>query len=352
MSKKHFSALLLVTVVVAVLVLLVPGKTSKESSFQKHLLLPGLAALVNEIDYVQVSGAGGETIATLNRREGKWLVAESFDYLANWPVLRQLLSDLAVAEVVEGKTSNPKFYSRLGVQDMASPEASGVQIGFARETGVSSVIVGNKAQGREGQYVRLSGAGQSLLIDRVLNVPGDMQQWLGREIIDIQEGELVEVSIRHPDNEQILLLKVSADDTDFELQKIPEGREILSHWTVNSIAGGLVSLTLDAVVPESEIDWTDAVQIRFLAADGLRVSAQLVSAQEQFWISLRASADQAADFGESTNADPESEGVPGLTERLRRINDRVSAWAYAIPRHKAEVMTKRMDDLLNPLEAE
>ena len=59
MSKKHFSTLLLVTVVVAVLVLLVPGKTAKQSAFQKHRLLPGLATLVNDIEYVRLTGAGG-----------------------------------------------------------------------------------------------------------------------------------------------------------------------------------------------------------------------------------------------------------------------------------------------------
>ncbi|MEE8340078.1 MAG: hypothetical protein V3R56_08020, partial [Xanthomonadales bacterium] len=95
MSKKHFSGLLLVTTVVAVLVLLVPGKTAKESAFHKHPLLPGLAALVNDIEYVRLTGAGGKIIATLNRRDGQWLVAESSDYRADWTVLRQLLSDLA-----------------------------------------------------------------------------------------------------------------------------------------------------------------------------------------------------------------------------------------------------------------
>jgi hypothetical protein len=47
MSKKHFSSLLLVTAVVAVLIMLMPGKTSKESTFQKPRLLPDLAEQVN-----------------------------------------------------------------------------------------------------------------------------------------------------------------------------------------------------------------------------------------------------------------------------------------------------------------
>jgi len=352
MSKKHFSGLLLVTIVVAVLVLLVPGKTAKESAFQKPPLLPGLATLVNDIDYVQLTGAGGKIIATLNRHDGKWLVAESSDYRADWTVLRQLLSDLAAAEVIEGKTSNPEFYTRLGVEDVDGPDAAGILIGFAEETGLPSLIVGNEAQGRVGQYVRLSGSDQSALIGRVLSVPGDMQQWLVREIIDIQEGELVEISVTHPDGEQVLLQKVSADDADFQLQKIPKGREVKSNWTVNSIGGGLASLQLDAVVPASTIDWSDAMKVSFLTADGLQVSAQLATVEDQHWIGLSAGAYPEAGSGEPTDAGMEADAMPELTARVKQINERVSGWAYAIPQYKAEVLTKRMDDLLKSLETD
>jgi hypothetical protein len=352
MSKKHFSTLLLVTAVVAVLVLLMPGKTAKESAFQKHRLLPGPATLVNDIDYVRLTGAGGVTIATLNRRGGKWLVAESSDYRADWTVLRQLLSDLAAAEVIEGKTSNPELYTRLGVEDVDGPDAGGVLIEFAEETSLPSLIIGNKAQGREGQYVRLSGSGQSVLIDRELTVPGDMQQWLDREIIDIQEGELVEISVIHPDGEQILLRKVSADDTDFDLQGIAEGREVKSSWTVNSIGGGLASLRLDAVVPASDIDWTDAVKIKVLTADGLQVLAQLASGQDQQWISLSASAYQPVGSGGSIAPATEPLVSSELADRVKQINERVTGWAYRIPQHNAGLLTKRMDDLLMPLETD
>lgn len=352
MSKKHFSTLLLVTIVVALLVLLVPGKTSKQSVFQKHRLLPGLAKQVNDIEFVRLTGAGGKIIATLNRRGGKWLVVEASNYRADWTVLRQLLSDLAAAEVIEGKTSNPEFYARLGVEDVDGPDAAGVLIGFAEETGLPALIAGNQAQGRAGQYVRLSSSGQSALIDRVLTVPGDLQQWLDREIIDVQQGAVVEISVTHPDGEQILLQKVSADDTDFQLQQIPDGREVKSSYTVNSIGGSMASLRLDAVVPASDIDWSDAVKIKLLTADGLQVSAQLAAVEDQYWISLSASAYLQAGSSEPADAGMDTDVLPELTERVNRINERVSGWAYRIPQYKAEVLSKRVDDLLQSLETD
>jgi len=344
MSKKHFSGLLLVTVVVAAIVLLIPGKTAKESAFVKRPLLPGMVTAVNEIEYIRLTGAAGETIATLTRPSGKWLLMESSQYPADWTVLRQLLTDLAAAEVIEEKTSKPELYSRLGVEDVAGPDAAGVLIVFAEETGLPSLIVGNKAQGREGQYVRLEGNDQSVLIDRALTVPKEMQQWLELDIIDIPEGELVEVSISHPEGERVHLLKASADDADFQLQNIPEGREIQSNWTVNSIGGSLASLRLDSVTPDKEIDWSDAVEIRILTADGLQVIAKLVSAQEQHWISLNAEVYQPSGSDESAD-------VSGPAERANRINERVGGWAYEIPQYKSDTMTKRMEDLLQATES-
>jgi hypothetical protein len=181
-------------------------------------------------------------------------------------------------------------------------------------------------------------------------MPGDMQQWLEREIIDVQQGELVEVSVTHPDGEQILLQKVSADDADFELQMIPEGREIKSSYAVNSIGGGMASLRLDAVVPASDIDWSDAVNVSLLTADGLQVSAKLVSREDQHWISLSASAYQPAGSGEPVETVTETDASLELAERVKRINQRVTGWAYRIPQHKSEVLTKRMDDLIKALE--
>ena len=260
-----------------------------------------------------------------------------------------------------GQVTKGKYFARRGyvcvIQDVRGRfESEGEWYAFAREApdGFDTVEWIAKQPWSDGKVGTLggsySGSDQSALIDRALTVPGDLQQWLEREIIDIQQAELVEISVTHQEGEQIVLKKASADDTDFELQKIPQGREVKSNLTVNSIGGGLASLRLDAVVPASDIDWSDAVKISALTADGLQVSAQLVSVEDQYWISLSASAYQEAGSDQPTDAGMETDAFLELTERVNRITDRVTGWAYAIPQYNAEVLTKRMDDLLKPLD--
>ena len=356
MSRKHFSWLLFVTFVVAMLVLMLPSKTGQESGFEKTVLLPGLEQQVNELSWIRVSGAGGEVIATLERNDGRWIVAEASGYLADWEKLRSLLSDMALAEVIEPKTANPAYYDRLGVEDIDAADAGGLLIEFADSSGLPAVIVGNSAQGREGQYARLQGQAQSALINRPLDLPRERADWLDRDIIDVSDAEVVEYEIMLPGEGSVLASKVSADDENFSLQNIPEGREVVSEWAVNAPANTLASLTLDEVVAEEQIDWTDPVQFRLLTADGLQVEADLLArtpedadeaADPQHWIRLRAGIYTTA----VDNAVEADETDQEALQRASKINSRVQGWAYRIPKYRYDSMSKRMADMLKAEES-
>lgn len=349
MSRKHFSWLAGLTVLAAVVAFLVPSQTSHDEGFEQAPLLPGLEAQVNEIDWLRVS-AQGEVLATARRVEGSWVIDEAGGYIADWPRLHALLSALAAAQVVEPKTANPEYYSRLGVDDPTSPDASGVLVEFAESTGLPAVIAGNAAQGREGQYARLPGNAQSLLIDRELDIPRSTVDWLDRGIIDISDQEVVEVAVTHADGQSVVISKVSADDANFELQGIPEGMEPQSTWAVNSLAGGLSSLDLEAVVPEGELDWGEATRFRLVTADGLNVDAELLTVpsedggETEHWLRLQAGLYTTAIGGFDESAAGET------ASRADTIKQRVSGWAYRIPEHKFEAMNKRMEDLVKETE--
>ena len=381
MSRKHFSLLLVVTLAVAAAVLLLPGRTGHESGMARATFLPDLQAEVNGLDWLRIRGPGDRVVATLERSGDHWQVDEANGYRADWERLRALLADLAQAEVVEAKTDNPAYYSRLGVEDVEAPDAGGLQIEFAESTGLPAVIVGKRAEGRDGRYVRRADSAASALIDRNLELPAATTDWLETDIVDIPDSEVVEVDILHADGERVVTRKVSADDEHFLLQDVPDGREIRSEWTVDSLANALSSLTLEAVRPQGELDWGDASQFAVVTADGLRVEASLIevattpaadpgeggdeggaaaSAPGEYWIRLQAglyqtaldSAVQEPDTA-ADDASAEAASGPDAAERARVINGRVDGWAYRIPKYKFDAMNKRMEDLLKaPAEAD
>jgi hypothetical protein len=380
MSKKHFSWLLIATVVIGLVVVLLPGKTGKESDIEVTSLLPGFAEQVNSVDQVQVVGAGGITLATLKRQDQAWVVEEFHNYPADWNQLRTLLAALAQAKVVEPKTSNPDYFDRLGVDDVANEGSKATLLRVSGPGGQHAVLVGNAAEGRDGRYVRLADGDRALLIDQQLELPADAKGWLQRDIVNISDAEVVEFSSKQADGSEIRASKASADDDDFVLQDIPEGREIQSAWSVNSMANALSNLQLDAVVAADTVDFSTASQFRLLTADGLEVLAEVADAGEQKWLRLSAqvyAVDNAAQDAEpATDAAPDDEAAgslaageegsnasvaegsttaekadtpPNASERAAEINQRVQGWAYAIPGFKADTMSKRMEDLLKPL---
>ena len=353
MSRKHFSWLLFLTFLVAMLVLLLPGKTGKESGFETAPLIPELQEQVNDIVWIRFTGGGGETIATLERREGRWVVLESSAYYADWDKLRRLLSDLAQAESVEAKTAKPEYYDRLGVEDVTSADAVGVMVEFDQAAGLPAVIIGKSAQGREGQYARLSGQEQSVLLDRRISVPRERSGWLETSIVSIADSDVVEVEVSHGDGDRILADRASVDEENFTLRTLPEGREVQSDWSINSLANGLASLTLDEVAAGDSVDWSDASVYRVVTKDGLQIEVELVaipgedeeaSTDDEYWIRLEAGT-------YTTAVDSGVEEAGDAAAQAGEINRRVEGWAYRIPKYKFDSMTKKTEDLLKSPES-
>lgn len=371
MSRRHFSWLVVVTLLVAAAVLLMPGRTGQESAIEKSRLLPALEAQVNDLAWLRLVAAGDRTVATLVRAADGWRVEEVQGYAADWERLRALLAGLVQAEVVEAKTANPDYYDRLGVEDVSSPGAGGVRVEFAADSGLPAVILGDRAQGREGQYVRVAGFAESALVDRALEAPSETLEWVEREVVDVSDAEVVEIEIVHPDGERVWARKVSAEEEDFTLQGVPEGREPQSAWTVNSMANGFSMLRLDDVRRADGMEWSGSIRYGLVTADGLRLDAELlavetaagegeedpVDGEAAHWIRLHASLYQTAvdrpvtdDAGEQDPA-AAAESPESTEQRAQEINRRVSGWAYRIPQYKYDSMTKRMEALLKDAEA-
>jgi hypothetical protein len=324
MSKRHFSILLLISVAVAVAVFLVPSRTGHDASIEPTVYLPELADVVNDIAIVRISTKGGSDVVTLQRGEEGWSVEEYSGYPADWSALKPLLADLSQAEVIEVKTSNPEYYARLGVEDPTLEDSESSLVEFPGQGSVPAIIVGNQAQGREGQYLRRQGEEQSVLVDRTLAMPLDSTAWLQREIVDIPDSGVMVVRIAHSDGETIEVGRESTEVDDFTLNEIPEGRETRSAYAINQLASILSSLTLDGVAPVDDVSWDGAITLTVQTDIGLQVEAQLVEEGENRWIRLEASGSDDAEA----------------------INQRVTGWAYQIPLYKYDAVNKRMEDLL------
>lgn len=355
--KQGFLYLAGLTLAAIVIVLfLTPGGGLPEKSSRDTLLLPKIAERINEVDRVEIVTAGETVIATLVKTDAAWQVEQMGGYHADWSKLQPLLVALAKARVIEAKTNKPEYYARLGVEDISADDADSVLVRIGNGDQVTGILIGHQAQGRQGQYVRLNGVADSALVDRVFEVPRETVDWTDSKIIDVNSAEVAEVEVIHPDAERVLVMRISADQTDFDLAGLPQDREIRSSWAVNSLGSVFSMLNMETVRPADDVDWSNAVKLRLLMFSGVELLADLVEQEEAYLLRLQASHPAASVVrGESDISDEqraiEEQAASDVANRVEEINLKVSGWVYGISKQKFEAMTRKPEDLLKPLEA-
>ena len=307
------------------------------------LLLPEISAQINAVDRVEIVSAGNHVVATLLKSEAGWQLEQMGGYRADWPALQTLLAALAQARVVETKTDKPEYYNRLGVEDIATADAGGVLIILGVADQNTGVLIGHQAQVRQGQYVRLQNSAASALIDRRLDVSSELTDWVDSTIVDINAAEVAEVEIIHPTGERLLVMRISADQTDFDLAGLPPGREIKSSWAVNSLGSVFSMLELEAVHAEGNFDWSDAVRMRLLLFSGVKIMAEMLEAGDEYLLRLSASHPAANVI--------ENQAALDVAKVVGDINQKTAGWIYAIPKDKYDAMVKKPEDLLKPPES-
>jgi hypothetical protein len=297
-----------------------------------------------------------------------------------------LLLAIADARKLEQKTSDAALYERLGVQHPREKGGSGVLVSARGNDAAIALILGDTAQA-EFRYARIPEEARSWLISQNPTLPADRTGWLLPEIVDIDASRIESAIIRHADDEVVAIRKANADDPNFEVENIPEGRELRYPSVANSIGAVLGNLTLEDVRRADSRDGAEgesaedaASSAEFRTFDGLEVTLSIHSRSsgkpdgeladsdvdtdtdtdtdaEQYWITLKATAgptpadDEPPEPAEDpASADAETEQAKDPADEAADINNRVSGWMYGIAAYKADQLRRRLDDLLSDTE--
>ena len=127
MSSRALLGILIALAVVVALAIAISVSEHPPAS-GSAMLVPQLKAKLNDVDRLSVRSAGNHAGATIERSKNGWTVTERHAYPADIGKLRKLLITVADAKLLEEKTSQPDFYSKLGVADIEKPDGNGVRI--------------------------------------------------------------------------------------------------------------------------------------------------------------------------------------------------------------------------------
>ncbi|MCE3002407.1 MAG: DUF4340 domain-containing protein [Xanthomonadaceae bacterium] len=358
-------------------------------------LVPGLADGINEVRMLKITGAGNLPIATLNRGEGGWTVAEKNGHPADVAKIREFLLKLADATIVEAKTSDPNNYPKLGVEEVSATEAKGALVEIEGLKAPVHLIVGNfNARGAEGTYVRRADEAQSLLAKGSFAVDKVAANWLVRDIADIASTRVREVAIESQ-GKTLRVAKDQPEDPNYRVLDVPRGREQASEFVANGLASVLSGLRFDDVLPLAGAEPGEARTWKstYTMFDGLVVEATAWEVDGKDYARFGARIDEAAATAsieaaqaaevaryesgkaevEAANKaalenDPKADQVPlpetplavsdaakdreqrlaALRKEAEDFTARTKDWTYVIPAFKFANMNKTLDDMLKP----
>ncbi len=359
MKRSFLFLAVLTSLSVLVLWVFAIKDSALETTGVNTLLLPEISKQINDVSRVEIISAGNKPVATLLKTEHGWQLEQMGGYRADWKKLQTLLATLAQARVIEPKTDKVEYYTRLGVEDVAVEDAGSVLVMLSIGEQTTGILIGHQAQGRQGQYVRLQNSAASALVDREFVVSSERLDWADSTILDINASEVAEVEIIHAQGESLLVTKISADQTDFDLVALPRGREIKSSWAVNSLGSVFSMLNMETVRPVGDVVWNDAVKMRLLMFSGVEIMADMVTAGDEYLLRLHAS-HPAADVVNKQTKDQQDAVAQQAAEKraendvamiVEDINQKTTAWAYGISKQKYDAMVKTPEDLLKPLES-
>lgn len=354
MSKRTVAILAAALVVLFALVMVGQRSGTSPAAGTGAALVPDLTAALGDIERVTVVKANGETVATLEKRPESWVVADKNGYRADAAKLRQALTALAEARILELKTANAELYGRLGVEDVTAADAAGISIALtAPGRELPAIILGN-AEGSRYRYARRAGEAQSFLVDRNPDVPRAAAQWVESQIVDVRGERVREVTITHADGEVVRISKASSELANFDVAGVPEGRELSYPGVANVVGNALRELNLEDVEPAASAAPEQTAVVEYRTFDGLVVRVTGFERDDESWIALEASVDEAQAAAAQTPPAPAADGAPAATPaadpsaEAARINARVGGWRYKIASFQYDQMTRRMADLLKP----
>jgi hypothetical protein len=412
MNSKALIGLVSATVAAVAAALLVTMKSDKTAPAEaRGRLFEALPAHVNDVTSITVKKAGKEFTV---QRQGEgaaatWGIVEKGGYPVQFEKVKQAVVGVSELRLLEPKTSKPENYAKIQVQDPADQVPPGppgaepmnpIKITLKDGGGqvLASAIVGKSEYGtRPSVFVRRAGEPQSWLAEGQVQVEGEPTTWLETQILNIGKERIKSVTVIQPSAvpaptaaatpaagaeappppvpaasvpETLIVDRQKPEDTVFNVEGLPAGRELKYPGVADQLAAGLSYFNLEDVAPADQVDLTQkpGATAEFRSFDGMLVTVRMGEKDGKTWAKLAAAYEEppaAADAPKPDAANPEppagekkdeakpeakkddtKKSAEDVKKEVADLNTKLGKWAYAVQAYKATSLASKMSDML------
>ncbi len=275
--------------------------------------------------------------------DGRWRVADKYDYPADATKVRDLVVGLADLKLVEPKTRRPELYPRLEVEDVDAPKSKSRLVRVEDKDGkaLAEAIIGKRrfrytGGATNGVYIRRPGEAQAWLASGRAKVEPQLLDWLDQTVVNVARETVARVAIEPSKGPAYAAARDDAD-ASFRIEGLKDVK--LNPDTDDRLSGVLAYVDFDDVKPVDKLTWpADAKTARVTTFDGVEISVRLARIDDADWatVSARVVDPPVAGKGDAKAARKQAD----------KINARTKGWAYRLPGYVVERLTRPRDALI------
>ena len=346
MSARRFAVLLVLAVaVIGGAIWLGARRSLPRDATGGEPVLKGLAAELDQVSGIRLVGAGNRTLVTLDRKDGRWLVGE-VGYPADPARVRRLLLALGDLRVTEPKTTDPAGHARLGVADVADPQAQGLRLELSGAA-VPRVLLIGRIAATQGSYVRIPGEPQALEARPALEVERVPRGWLAKTVVEVAAARVQSFDIVRSDGHGWRAAKAQRDAAHYAVEGLARGRELTHAGAPDATANALGSLEFDDLRrAPARAAGERPERVTFRTFDGLVLDLEGRRIGTERWVNVSARADPSLAARFPSAADQQAPGEAQLRAEAGRITALTAGWEYGLAAYRYDALFRSRDELL------
>lgn len=307
-----------------------------------QLVLPTLVDRANDVATIAVESR--RATMHLDRGPDGWTMRESDGYPVETVKAKGTVLDLVSLRFHEPKTDRPEKYAKLNLLDTTAPKSESIRVIVTAKDGtkLADLLFGSTKFNLPGTktggvYIRLPGEKRTWLAAGGVNLGDQPSDWLQTKILDISGDRIKRTEILRKDGPTVVITRRNPKTLVYVLDGLAPGYKLKYENEPKLIATNLEKFELENARRAGAIDFPPDRTVRtiYTTFDGLRVTVETVKRDDGSWSRFRAEAtDDATDT---------------VKQEARALSEKLSKWVYRIPSYRASRLTKRFDEMIEPV---